>query len=174
MDISKSSPHVKLAMSTINAYVRERRTICVPDDTPAELLDRCAGAFICLKIDGHLRGCIGTIEPMHDCLAKEIIENSISAATKDPRFMPVDIREVALIECSVDVLSEPEMVNDLRDLDPARYGVIVECGSKRGLLLPDLEGVDTVEEQIGIARHKANIYEHESIKLYRFEVNRYH
>lgn len=174
MDSKEKSPHVKLAMAAIESYVRQRRIIGVPPDTPEELTNRCAGAFVSLKIEGHLRGCIGTIEPMQENLAKEIIENAISAATRDPRFLPVAPRELEHLQCSVDVLSEAEEVTDIRELDPKRYGVIVECGSKRGLLLPDLEGVDTVEEQISIACHKAFITERDKIMLCRFEVIRYH
>jgi len=174
MDLSSFSPHVRLALTTIDNYVRYGRTIEAPPDTPTELLNTRAGAFVSLHIDGHLRGCIGTIEPIQDSLAMEIIENAISASTRDPRFVPVQPREVDLLECSVDVLSPFEEVHDLRELDAKKYGVIVECGSRRGLLLPDLEGVDTVEEQIDIARHKAFIHRDDTVKLYRFSVTRYH
>ena len=172
-DLDTCSPHVRLALGTIQSYVRDGRIIDVPEDIPEELINTRAGAFVCIKNDGHLRGCIGTIEPVQNCLAKEIIENAVCAATKDPRFLPVDRRELDSLECSVDVLSPAEEVHDIRDLDPKVYGVIVENGSKRGLLLPDLDGVDTVEEQIDIARHKAFIGPNEHIKLYRFQVNRF-
>lgn len=167
------SPHVRLALAAISAYVKEGREIMVPEDTPGDLLSASAGAFVCIKKDGHLRGCIGTIEPMRACLAEEIISNAISAATRDMRFLPVEPSELAELECSVDVLALPEEVGDMRELDPKRYGVIVECGPRRGLLLPDLDGVDTVEEQVDIARRKASIGADEMMKLYRFEVNRY-
>jgi AMMECR1 domain-containing protein len=110
---------------------------------------------------------------MQESLAKEIIENAVSASTRDPRFLPVQASELSLLECSVDVLSEAEPVVDIRELDVKRYGVIVESGGRRGLLLPDLEGVDTVEEQIDIARHKAFIRPNDPIKLFRFEVTRF-
>lgn len=167
------SPHVRLALSTIEYFVRDGRVIDVPEDIPEELIKARAGAFVCLKKDGHLRGCIGTIEPVQDCLAKEIIENAVCAATKDPRFLPVERRELGSLECSVDVLLPAEEVHDIRDLDPKKYGVIVESGSRRGLLLPDLDGVDTIEEQINIARHKAFIQPNDTVKLYRFEVKRF-
>lgn len=173
MDLSSFSPHVRLALATIDSYVRYARTIDVPADTPADLLNRRAGTFVSLHIEGHLRGCIGTIEPCQDSLAMEIIENAVSACARDPRFLPVEPREVSLLECSVDVLSPFEEVHDLRELDPKKYGVIVQCGCKRGLLLPDLEGVDTVEDQIDIARRKAFIQSSDQIKLCRFSVTRY-
>ena len=116
---------------------------------------------------------IGTIEPIQDCLAREIIDNAISAVSRDPRFLPVDRTELDSLEYSVDVLGEPEAVESLADLDPKLYGVIVESGGRRGLLLPDLEGVDTVEQQVDIARRKAFIAPGEPVGLYRFEVKRY-
>ena len=174
MSSSSVSPHVALALAAIDAYVRCGTIIEVPAGTPAELVNTRAGAFVCLKRDGHLRGCIGTIEPTKACLAEEIISNAIGAATQDPRFLPVEISELEGLQCSVDVLSPAEEVHDLRELDPKRYGVIVRNGMRRGLLLPDLEGVDTVEEQIEIARQKAFIGSAESVKLYRFEVIRHH
>ncbi|MHB9037618.1 MAG: AmmeMemoRadiSam system protein A [Armatimonadota bacterium] len=168
-----SSPHVKLAMVSIEEYLRNGEIPGLPKDVPAELLETRAGAFVCLKRDGQLRGCIGTIEPVMDNLALEIMENAVSAATKDPRFMPVEARELGSIVCSVDVLNPAEEVHDIRDLDHKRYGVIVQCGQRRGLLLPDLEGVDSVEQQIDIARRKAYISSADVIKLYRFEVLRH-
>ncbi|MCL5104391.1 MAG: AmmeMemoRadiSam system protein A [Armatimonadetes bacterium] len=172
-DLDTCSPHVRLALGTIQSYVRDGHIIDVPEDIPRELINTRAGAFVCIKKDGHLRGCIGTIEPAQSCLAKEIIENAVCAATKDPRFLPIECRELDRLECSVDVLSPAEEIHDIRDLDPKRYGVIVENGSNRGLLLPDLDGVDTAEEQVSIARHKAFISPNDPIKLYRFKVNRF-
>ncbi|MCE5323759.1 AmmeMemoRadiSam system protein A [bacterium] len=169
-----NSPHVMLAMSAIDSYLHEGSLPGVPADIPNELLTTRAGAFVCLKCDGQLRGCIGTIEPVMDSLALEIMENAVSAATRDPRFMPVELRELDGIDCSVDVLSPSEPVHDLIELDPKRYGVIVESEGRRGLLLPDLDGVDTAEQQIDIARRKAYIHSHEPVKLYRFEVLRYY
>ena len=171
--MSEQSPHVRLATAAIKEYVTSRRVIDVPDDTPDELKSTCAGAFVCLKLDGGLRGCIGTIEPVRRSLAEEIIDNAISAATRDPRFLPLEKPELDGLEVSVDVLFPPEEVDGPDHLDPKRYGVIVENGSRRGLLLPDLEGVDTVEQQVDIARHKAFIRQSEPIKLYRFEVKRH-
>ncbi len=171
--MSSTSPHVKLATAAIQDYIRHGRVMSVPDDTPEDLKSTCAGAFVCLKMDGDLRGCIGTIEPAQRSLAEEIIENAISAATRDPRFLPVEVDELDALRISVDVLFPPEPIEDVASLDPKRYGVIVESGSRRGLLLPDLEGVDTAEQQIDIAKHKAFIGRAEEARLYRFEVKRY-
>lgn len=166
------SPHVKLALSAIEAYVRHGKILQVPKNIPPELLNSRAGVFVSLKKDGQLRGCIGTIEPVCKCLAEEIIANAISAATRDPRFLPVEESELDELVCSVDVL-EPAEECQLCDLDPKRYGVIVENGMRRGLLLPDLEGIDTVDEQVEIAKRKAFIGSNEPVKLYRFRVTRY-
>lgn len=170
--MNEMDPRVRLAVAAIDAYVRTGRTIPVPPDTPEELLNTRAGVFVCLKKDGDLRGCIGTIEPAQSCLAEEIIANAVSAATHDPRFLPVEPSELDDLEYSIDILT-PAVECSLDDLDPKRYGVIVECRGKRGLLLPDLDGVDTVDYQVDIARRKAGIGPYEEIKLYRFEVLRY-
>ena len=141
----------------------------------AGLLGARAACFVSLKThDGQLRGCIGTIEPAKDTLAEEIIANAINAATRDPRFSPVSAEELSQLRYSVDVLSAPEPAT-LEDLDPAVYGVIVEdeSGSHRGLLLPDLEGVDTVAKQVEIAARKAGIPPEAPIKLARFRVSRF-
>lgn len=137
------------------------------------LEDTQAGAFVSLHKDGRLRGCIGTISATRDCLADEIIENAISASTRDPRFVPVTVDELDHLEYSVDVLSPAEPIESADQLDVKRYGVIVTNGGRRGLLLPNLDTIDTVEEQIAIAKRKAGIGENESVKLQRFEVVRH-
>ena len=138
------------------------------------MYSRRAGVFVSLKEEGRLRGCIGTIAPVRGSIAEEIIENGISAAAKDPRFHAVEPEELDRLEYSVDVLGETEKIDSPEKLDVKRYGVVVSRGYRRGLLLPDLEGVDTVEEQIGIARRKAGIPEDaEDIRLERFEVVRH-
>ncbi len=164
-------PLVKLAKETIESYVRDR-TIPRPKKLTPEMRER-AGVFVSLKLGGLLRGCIGTYEPTKVNVAEEIIVNAISSATRDPRFPPVLPDELANLEYSVDVLSTPEPVVSEAELDPKRYGIIVESGGRRGLLLPDLEGVYTVAQQIEICRSKAGILPHEPVKLYRFEVKRY-
>ena len=127
-----------------------------------------------VKKFGDLRGCIGTFMPTQENIAQEIIKNAISAAVDDPRFSLVISSELSDLTISVDVLSPPEEISDISELDPKKYGVIVSSGYKKGLLLPDLEGVDTAEYQIDIAKRKAGIYPGEKVKLYRFEVKRYH
>jgi AmmeMemoRadiSam system protein A len=166
-------PLVELARKTIESYVREKRTIEPPERLVPEMQGR-AGTFVSLHDSrGNLRGCIGTIEPRQPAVAQEVIQNAISAATRDPRFPPVQPEELEGLDVKVDVLTEPEPIDSMDQLDPKRYGVIVESGWRRGLLLPDLEGVDTVEEQVDIAMRKAGIRPGEPIKLYRFEVKRY-
>jgi AmmeMemoRadiSam system protein A len=168
----ENSYHVQLALRAIEAYVSRRNIIQPPTDVPTELC-RKAGCFVSLKKFGQLRGCIGTIEGAQPSIAHEIIQNGINAATRDPRFEPVNEDELEHLVCSVDVLMPAEPVNDVCQLDPIRYGVIVESGYKRGLLLPNLEGVDTVDYQLEIARRKACIPEDTPCKMYRFEVKRY-
>lgn len=171
--MDERSPHVCLATDAICAYVLDGTTIEPPEAVPEELRDR-AGVFVCIKKYGELRGCIGTIKPSRPTIAHEIIHNAISAATRDPRFLPVEPGEVELLICSVDVLCPPEPIDDICHLHPVKYGVIVECGMRRGLLLPNLEGVDTVQDQVDIACKKAMIRSSDPIKLYRFEVKRFH
>jgi AmmeMemoRadiSam system protein A len=170
--VRNPDPYVALARSSIVAYVRDRRRFSPPPDLAPELLARQAGAFVSLKKRGELRGCIGTYLPTEPNLAEEIIENAIRAATADPRFPPVQPEELPELDVSVDVLSPPEPCT-ARDLDPKRYGVIVESGWRRGLLLPDLPGVDTVEEQLWIAKLKAGLPPDAPCQLYRFTVERH-
>ncbi len=167
--------YVQLAKNTIDLYIR-RREIYSPSDEEltTEMSSTQAGAFVSIHEHGQLRGCIGTIAPTRETLAEEIIRNAISASTRDPRFPPIEPEELDALEISVDVLGEAEPITSENELDVKRYGVIVEKGFRRGLLLPDLEGVDTVEYQVYIAKQKAGIGEHEKgVKLYRFEVIRH-
>lgn len=168
--------HVRLARQTIELYVRTGR---MPEkdmllELPEEMSDRRAGVFVSLKKDGRLRGCIGTIQAVQPSIAEEIVCNAVSAATRDPRFLPVREDELDELSISVDVLGDAVPVTSLAELDVKRYGVIVTKGCRRGLLLPDLDGVDTVEEQVKIAREKAGIALEEEIRLERFEVIRHH
>ena len=164
-------PVVRLAKEAVESYVREGKT-SRPKELTLEMKER-AGVFVSLHKHGQLRGCIGTFEPTKDNVAEEIIANAISSSTMDPRFPPVTAAELDDLEYSVDILTEPEPVTDISQLDPKEYGVIVESGWKKGLLLPDLEGVDSVEEQIAICRLKAGISASEPVKLYRFQVRRF-
>lgn len=168
-------PLVILARRAIESYVRESTVLDPGTDLPPDLA-RQGGTFVSLHDgQGQLRGCMGTFMPTQGNVALEVIHNAISAATRDPRFPPVRPRELADLDVKVDVLSTPEPVAGPHELDPRRYGVIVQAvqGWRRGLLLPDLEGIDTVEEQIRICRYKAGIGPQEAVKLQRFEVERY-
>ena len=167
-------PLAKLAKETIELYVRERKVLALRDADLTPEMKGSAGVFVSLKERSMLRGCIGTFQPTEPNIASEVIRNAISAATQDPRFSPVSSEELERLDYSVDVLTAPEQVNGIADLDPKRYGVIVKAGSRRGLLLPDLEGVDTSEEQVGIAIQKAGIAPGTPVTLFRFEVMRYH
>ena len=166
-------PYVRLARETVESWVLERKTPEVPEWAPEEMTLRRAGVFVSIHKDGRLRGCIGTFLPTRENIAREIISNAVSASTRDPRFDAVRPEELDQLEINVDVLSAPERISGPEELDVKRYGVIVSSGGKRGLLLPDLDGVDTVEEQIDIARRKGGIREGEKITLERFEVVRH-
>ncbi|MBR2667570.1 MAG: AmmeMemoRadiSam system protein A [Oscillospiraceae bacterium] len=166
-------PWVQLARESVESYVRHRKMIDVPDGLPAELTDTRAGAFVSIHKQGRLRGCIGTIAPTQGSLAEEIIRNAVSASSRDPRFHPIRPDELPWLEINVDVLGEPEDIASEAELDVKRYGVIVTKGGRRGLLLPDLDGVDTVEQQVAIARQKAGIGPNETVTLQRFEVVRH-
>lgn len=165
--------YVRLARKALEDYVINYKRIERPKDLSKEMLERRAGVFVSLELDGSLRGCIGTISPTTDSIADEIIQNAISAGMEDPRFAPVSEEELERLVYSVDVLGEAQEIDSMDELDPLEYGVIVSKGYRRGLLLPNLDGVDTVEEQVAIALRKAGIAEHEDYKLERFRVVRH-
>ncbi|MBI4822981.1 MAG: AmmeMemoRadiSam system protein A [Nitrospirae bacterium] len=166
-------PIVVLVKRAVEEYIKKARVIKTPDTLTEEMAIK-AGVFVCLKKHGQLRGCIGTIEPVTDCAAEEAIRNAISSSTQDPRFSPVTKEELKDLEYSVDVLCPPEDIRDISELDSKKYGVIVSKGIRKGLLLPDLEGVDSVEEQLRIAKLKAGIHPDDSdVRIQRFEVRRY-
>jgi len=167
----ETPPLVKLARETVESYIREGKTP-EPELLVPEMKEK-AGVFVSIHKRGTLRGCIGTFEPIEENVAQETISNAISSATRDPRFLPVTPEELQDLEYKVDVLTKPEPIDSKDQLDPKKYGVIVEAGWRRGLLLPDLEGVDTVDYQIDICRQKAGITPDEPVKLYRFEVKRH-
>ena len=173
-EISDADPYVQLARKTIDTFVRTGKMIRIPEDLPEEMMKMRAGTFVSIHKHGRLRGCIGTIAPTAENVAGEIIRNAVSASTKDPRFDPVTADELKWLEISVDVLGRPEKIDSIAQLDVKRYGVIVSCGYRRGLLLPDLEGVDTPQQQVAIAREKGNIRETEKYTLERFEVIRHY
>jgi AmmeMemoRadiSam system protein A len=163
---------VQLARESLEHYLRTGKVMSIPDPVP-EGMEKSAGVFVSLKKDEQLRGCIGTFEPIRENIASEIIHNAVAAGVEDPRFWPVELDELSEIDISVDVLTPSEQVDSKDDLDPKRYGIIVKSGRRTGLLLPDLEGVNTADEQISIACQKAGISPGDEVELYRFEVIRY-
>lgn len=166
-------PYISLARRTIEEYIRTGRCSELPKNLPDEIAKGQAACFVSLHREGQLRGCVGTLEPSCESLALEIQENAIAASTRDSRFSPLRVEELEGLEVSVDVLSPAERIQDLKELDPKRYGVIVSSGYRRGVLLPNLDGIDTVEEQVDIARQKAGIAVGENFALARFEVVRH-
>jgi AmmeMemoRadiSam system protein A len=171
-----TNPYTAIARAALESYVKTG-TVLSKDDFSSykdekELFDKKAGVFVSLKKFGELRGCIGTTQPCEECVASEIIRNAISAGTRDPRFEPVSKDEIDYLEYSVDVLSEPVPAKTA-ELNPKRFGVLVSNGTRSGLLLPDLEGVDTVEKQLSIACKKAGIGIYEDFKIYKFTVTRH-
>ncbi len=169
-----ADPCVALARFSVETYVRTGHAAGLPADVPSELLTRAAGAFVSLHEHGELRGCIGTISATTGCIAEEILQNGVSACSRDPRFDPVREGELDYLEYSVDVLGPTEPIASPDELDVRRYGVIVTKGWKRGLLLPNLDGVDTVAYQLEIAKRKAGIHpDDDDVTLERFEVVRH-
>ena len=170
-------PIVRLARYTVETYVTTQEPVSViPSDVPPELLTQRAGAFVSLHENGRLRGCIGSIGPAQRSLAEEILHNAVSAASRDPRFDPVSKEELPHIVYSVDVLGPLTPVHDVKKLDAKKYGVLVKSryDDRRGLLLPNLDGVDTPDQQIAIARRKGDIRPDEPVELWKFEVVRHY
>lgn len=183
--------YVQLAKKAVESYIKKGEIISPFNDLPKEFLERRAGTFVTIEKDGELRGCIGTYLPTRENIAEEIIHNAISAATEDYRFGPIEKEELPHLSYTVYILNKPDLVKDIEELDPKKYGVIVKSqgfvsGSdvifnprprpyqKCGLLLPDLEGVNTAEQQISIACQKGGINpEKEEIATYKFTVEKY-
>lgn len=168
----ESKTYLDLARASLKYYLQQGEYLPLPENLPSKMLEQKRGVFVSLKKEGALRGCIGTIFPVTENVATEIIRNAVAAGTRDPRFYPVNLEELAELDVSVDVLTEPEETT-LEKLDPKKYGIIVQKGSRVGVLLPDLEGVDTVEEQLSIALEKGSIGHWEDYKIERFSVRRY-
>jgi len=164
----KESPYVKLARETIEQFIKTGQK-----HEKATSDGKRKGTFVSIKKDGRLRGCIGTIGPTEDCVENEIIDNAIKAATEDPRFSPITEDELRDLVISVDVLYPPEKINSRSLLDVKEYGVIVSKGFKRGLLLPNLDGIDTIDKQIKIALEKGDIGPDENYSMERFKVVRH-
>ncbi len=176
-----SNLYAKLALRAIEEKINSGSTLLF-DEYKKEVEDHewieeveglQAGAFVSIYKDNELRGCIGTVEPLEKNVGEEIIKNAVEAAFFDPRFVPIEKEELEQLSISVDILKEKEPVESIEDLDPEKYGIVVEHEGKRGLLLPDLEGVDTPDKQLDIAAKKAGIMEGEKMAVYRFEVLRY-
>jgi len=167
-DRKVAHPLVEIAKHAVNTYVREGRVV-----PPKGVFTTPAAAFVSLHRNGSLRGCMGTIEPTKPSVEEEVIANAISAATRDPRFLPVKVTELEDLHYAVDVLSTPEEINSVAMLDPKEYGVIISFGTRKGVLLPDLPGIDRPEKQVEIARQKAGIPENADYRLSRFQVDRY-
>jgi AmmeMemoRadiSam system protein A len=174
MPAENHHPLVQLARCAIEAYVRDKRTIR-PADAPVIIEGEPAGVFVTIHTasTGELRGCIGTIQPTEPSLAQEAINNAIAASTRDPRFPPMQPDELDDIHVDVSVLYPPEPIRSIAELDPARYGVIVQRGYHRGLLLPDIPGIEDAETQVAYARMKAGLRPDEPVELYRFKVEKY-
>jgi len=165
--------YIALARKSLEHYVKNHSKLPIDNNVSEEMLNQKAGTFVSIKKDGKLRGCIGTIAPTTGSIAEEIIENAIKAGTEDPRFYPVEEDELDALVYSVDILKDPEPVESIDELDEKKYGVIVSSGMRRGLLLPNIEGVNSVEEQIRIALRKAGISPNEGYNIERFEAERH-
>ena len=174
-------PLVSLAQKAVETFIKEKEIISAPPDFPKKFLERKSGVFVSIhnKKENCLRGCIGTFLPSQENIATEVIKNAISAATQDSRFLPIKKEELPFLSYTVYILNPPQLIKDLSELNPKKYGIIVKTAPpaatpKTGLLLPDLEGIDTVEKQIFIACQKAGInLEKEKILIYKFSVEKY-
>jgi len=169
------SPYTLLAKLAVEAFIKKEPLGAFPTDLPQELLTKRAGVFVTIENNGQLRGCIGTYKPTKVNIAEEIIDNAIAAAVKDYRFRPINEEELPLLSFTVYVLSEPKLVQDDSELDPEEYGILVKdlTGFRSGLLLPGLEGINTPEQQIFIARQKGEIDLNEEVLIYKFTAQKY-
>jgi len=181
---------VHLAKQAVESYIKERKIISPPEDFPQEFLTKRAGTFVTIEKDGQLQGCIGTYLPTKINIAQEIIHNAVAAATEDYRFSPIKEEELPCLSYTVYVLSYPQPVKDIGTLNPKKFGIIVKTAPfaypdenvvfdgrvpfKSGLLLPDLAGVDTIEQQISIACQKGGVDPaKEKVFIYRFTVEKH-
>ena len=170
---TQRDPYVRLAQYAAENFVKTGKRVSLPDWVPTEMKQQRAGVFVSIKKNGQLRGCIGTIAPTYGSIAEEVMRNAVASSVEDSRFVPIHPNELSDLTFSVDVLGEPEQIDATYKLDVKRYGVIVSKGQRRGLLLPNLEGVDTEEEQLAIALRKAGIGDNEGFSIERFEVVRH-
>ncbi len=166
--------YVKLAKNTVEAFIKTKKIPPLPKDLPPEMLKKRAGAFVSIHAKkGILRGCVGTFTPTKPNLALEIVTNAISSATQDPRFSPISQKELDSLTYSIDVLSPPKPATR-KQIDPQKYGLIITAeDGRKGLLLPDIPGVDTPEQQITICRQKAGIKPKEKVTFQTFSVERH-
>lgn len=170
------SQYVQLAKSAIEEYIKYGKIIDIPENLPPEFYEKKCGVFVSIRNGKELRGCIGTYLPTHKNLAEEIILNAVAACSRDSRFSPIAAEELPTLSIEVSLLNEPEKISSLEELDPKKFGVIVKCSDGRcGLLLPDLEGIDSAEQQLSIACQKAGINpsSKKRLDLYRFSVEKY-
>jgi len=178
--MSKKNPLVLLAKEAVENFIKENKVISPPKNFPNEFLNKKAGTFVTIEKQGELRGCVGTYLPTKENIAQEVIQNAIAAATQDYRFSPLKKEELPCLSYTVYILGKPISVRELKELDPRKYGIIVKSEPmnyfypKIGLLLPGLEGVNTVEDQISIACQKAGINPlKEKFKVYKFKAKKY-
>ncbi len=168
------NPYIELAKEAVENYIEEEKVIGPSKSLPKEFFERKAGVFVTIEKDGRLRGCIGTYLPVRDNIGEEIIYNAIAAAVEDDRFGAIKKTELSRLSYTVYLLQKPEKVSDIAELDPKKFGIIVKAGSRSGLLLPDLEGVNTVAEQISICCQKGGIMlKQENVEIYKFTVEKY-
>jgi len=169
------SIQIQLAKSAIEEYVRNGKIISIPENLTSEYYEKNCGVFVSLHKGGELRGCIGTYLPAHKNLAEEIIYNAIAACSQDNRFYPITVEDLSELKIEVSLLRAPENIKDIEELDPKKYGVIVRCSDGRcGLLLPDLDGVNSVHDQMSIACRKGGIDpEKDAFEISRFEIEKY-
>ena len=167
-------PYVSLARESLEYYVKNNKKMTRPRRLIKDLVNNKAGVFVSIHKNNQLRGCIGTIGPTTKCIADEIIENSVSAGTRDPRFDSIHENELPYLQYKVDVLFPSEPIESMSQLDIEKYGVIVSHNHKQGLLLPNIDGIDSIKEQVDIAKRKAGISDKESFKMERFEVIRHY
>lgn len=182
------NPYCKLAKKAVEKYVKEGEKITPPSDLPEKLVNQKGGVFVTLKKEGKLRGCIGTIAPTKENIAQEIIANAIAAATQDPRFPSVSKEELDQLSYTVSILGKPKPIKGIEELNPEKYGIIVQAypkgitkeklqnrpPAKQGLLLPNLEGIDTARQQLDAVCRKAGINPaKEAIALFRFEAEKH-
>ncbi len=173
--LTNMDTHAKLAKKAAEEFIKNRKTISAPENLPQEFYSRRAGVFVTIRKEGELRGCIGTYLPAKENIAREIIDNAITACSRDNRFLPIIKEELPELDYEVSILSEPKPVKDIKARDPKKYGIIVRCDDGRcGLLLPDLDGVDTTDRQIFIACQKGGINPlTDAMELYFFTVEKH-